>query len=302
MLLTHVLSTDLNLLVVLHALLETGSVTAAARQLGVTQSSVSRSLARLRDAFGDELFVRRGRGVAPTRFATELAAPLRQRLGELEALLGDRGAFDPATSRRRFRVVAFDYPQVALLAPLARRLARRAPGIDLEIRHPSRANDERLERGEVDLLLAPRHASGAGIVWTPLYSDDYVCVLSADNPTRLTADRFAEMAHVVVAPREEPGAIVDEVLARLRRPPRRVAVQAPTFLVVPHLLAGTPYVATIPARLAAEYGRSHALRTVTPPIKIPGFTIHQGWHELHRHDPGHRWLREEVARVAAEMT
>lgn len=299
--LAHVSKADLNLLVVLDALLELGSVTAAARRLGVTQSAASRALTRLRELFGDPLFVRRGRGVAPTRLAQQLASPLRQRLLELDALIGDRGVFDPATSRRRFRIVAFDYPQVALLAPLARHLVTAAPGIDLEIRHPTRTNDEKLERGDVDLLLAPRHAAGAGIVWSSLYSDVYVCVLAATNRTHLTAERFAAMSHVLVAPREEPGAVVDEVLARLRRPPRRVAVLAPTFLVLPQLLVDTPYVATVPARLADAYCRTFPLRAVPPPVPIPGFTIHQAWHEVHRHDAGHRWLRQQVARIAATV-
>src|SRR5512145_3122203 len=107
----HVSSADLNLLPVFEALLETGSVTAAAKRVGLTQSATSRALSRLRDTFGDPLFVRSGRGLVSTQRARELAGPLARTLGELEALLEGRARFDPATARRRFVVAAIDYPQ-----------------------------------------------------------------------------------------------------------------------------------------------------------------------------------------------
>jgi DNA-binding transcriptional LysR family regulator len=299
--LEHVSRTDLNLLTALQALLDEGSVTAAARRLGLTQSAVSRALARLRGVFDDDLFVRSGRGVVATRLALELAGPLRKSLADVEALIAQRGLFDPQSARRGFRVAAIDYPQVAVLGPLVRRLTRAAPGIDLEVRQPSAANDAELETGALDLLLAPRHPSGAGIVWSPLYQDHYVCLLAADNPCRrLTLERYARMPHVLVAPRQRPGGVVDEVLAR-RGLRRRVAVQVPTFLLVPHILVGTPYVATVPTRIARRLCQGHPLRMTPPPIAIPGFTICQAWHEVHRNDPGHRWLRQEVSRAASEL-
>jgi DNA-binding transcriptional LysR family regulator len=296
----HISKIDLNLLVVLLALLEAGSVTGAARTLGMTQPSVSRALARLRDVFGDELFVRRGRGVMPTRLARELGAALGRHLGELDQLIGDRGSFDPVRSRRRFRIVAFDYPQVALLGPLVRELAHKAPDVDLEIRQPSRANDDELEAGTIDLFLGPRHASGTGIVWSALFDDSYVCIVDASDRRALDLARYTAMGHVLVAPRELPSAVVDEVLAR-RRLQRRVAIQVPTFFVVPDAILGTPYVATVPRRLARSFCASHSLRSVAPPLAIPGFTICQAWHEVHRDDPGHRWLRAEVSRAATVL-
>jgi DNA-binding transcriptional LysR family regulator len=294
----HVLRSDLNLLPALDALLAEGSVTGAARRLGLTQSAVSRSLGRLRELFGDELFVRSGRGITPTRLAAELAGPLRKALADVEALLAQRGRFEPATARRTFRVAAVDYAQVVVLAPLCARIADEAPGVDVEIRQPSSASDGELESGALDLVLAPRHASGAGIVWNALHDDDYVCLVWRDSGhRRLTLQRFTQLPHVLVAPRERPTGIVDEVLAA-RGLRRRVAVMVPTFLLVPHVLVGTPYVATVPLRMARWLCREHALRVLRPPIAIPGFTMSQGWHEVHRADPGHLWLRQRTIAIA----
>jgi len=99
----------------------------------------------------------------------------------------------------------------------------------------------------------------------------------------------------LVAPRERPGGVVDVVLGA-HRLARRVAVRVPSFLVLPHVLRGTRRVATVPVRMARALCRLHPLRTLRPPVPVPGCTLSQGWHEIHRRDPGHRWLRDLVSR------
>ena len=294
----HISSRDLNLLVTLRALLSEGSVTGAARRLGVTQPAVSRSLARLRATLGDELFVRTSRGLRATQRATDLSGPLVRALAELESLLAASTPFDPRTARRKFRIAAVDYAQVALLAPLAVELEREQSTLDLEIHQPSAQAEHDLETGALDLLIAPRQPSAAGIVWTPLHDDGYTCIVWRDHPCRrLTLRSFAELEHVLVAPRERPGGVVDEVLAG-HGLSRRVAVQVPTFLIVPHVLIGTRRIATIPKRMAALLARVHPLRVLAPPVEIPGFTMAQAWHEVHRADPGHVFLRTRLAEAA----
>jgi DNA-binding transcriptional LysR family regulator len=294
----NIIRPDLNLVLVLEVLLEERSTTRAADRLGVTQSAVSRMLGRLRDAYGDPLLVRTSRGLSPTRRALELAGPLRQTVADLERLFLDRPHFDPRRAERRFRIAAIDYAQVIVMAPLLAELEAEAPLVDVEIRQPSVEADSDLESGALDLLLMPRQPSGPGVVWSDLYRDGYTCVVWKDNPCRrLTTARFAAMAHVLVAPRERPGGIVDVVLAQ-HRLARRVAVQVPSFLAIPYVLVGTRRIATVPTRMGAELVRRHPLRTLAPPVDVPGFTMCQGWHEIHRNDPGHRWLREAVTRAA----
>jgi len=289
---------DLNLLVGLSVLLEEQNVTRAADRLGLTQSAASRMLGRLRSAFGDPLFVRTSRGLKPTKRALEIAVPLREHLSSLEKLLLDGPPFDPATAHRRFSIAAIDYVQVTLLAPLLASLQRRAPSIDFEIRQPSASAERDLDAGVLDLLLIPQQPSGPGIVWTALYRDEYVCVVWNRHPARrLTLAGFGAMEHVLVAPRERAGGVVDAVLEK-HGLSRRVAVQASTFLLVPYLLVGTPRIATIPQRMAHVIARHHPLRILRPPLEIPGFTMCQGWHEIHRNDPAHRWLRETLVQRA----
>ena len=81
---------DLNLFVVLHAVLEERSATRAARRLNVTQSAVSNALGRLPAALGDPLVVRRGRGLVPTPREVELAPVIAQAMAHLQTVV-DRG-------------------------------------------------------------------------------------------------------------------------------------------------------------------------------------------------------------------
>lgn len=139
-----------------------------------------------------------------------------------------------------------------------------------------------------------------GVVWTPLYRDGYTCVVWSRHPSRrLTLSAFAKMEHVLVAPRERAGGIVDSVLEK-NGLSRRVAVQAPTFLILPYLLIGMTRIATVPKRMAGDLARMHPLKILTPPVEIPDFMMSQAWHEIHRNDPGHRWLREALIQAAKE--
>jgi DNA-binding transcriptional LysR family regulator len=294
----NITQADLNLLIALKMLLEERNVTRAADRLGLTQSAVSRMLGRLRLTFNDPLFVRTSRGLRPTRRALELAQPLVQHVAALETMLLEGASFDPRNARRCFRIAAIDYVQVTLLASLLRHLATRAPGIDFEIRQASLEAERDLEAGALDLLIRPQQASGPGVVWTPLYQDRYTCLVwRKHSEKRLTLTGFAAMEHVLVAPRERPGGIVDDVLAK-NRLSRRVGVQASTFLLVPYLLVGTQRIATVPERMARELARVHPLKLLKPPVEIPGFTMCHAWHEIHRNDLGHRWLREELVKAA----
>src|SRR5512143_3200979 len=212
---THVDRPDLNLLAALDVLLEERNVTRAASRLGLTQSATSRLLGRLRTTFGDPLFVRTSRGLAPTRRALELAAPLRGVMEQVGTLVRAGPSFDPRTARRRFRIAAVDYADVVLLAPVLAAFEREAPGIDVELRQASPGNDRDLEAGRVDLVLTPRQESGPGIVWSTLYEESYSCVVWRGHRLRPpTPARFAALDHVLVSPRERAGGIVDEALAR----------------------------------------------------------------------------------------
>lgn len=142
---------DLNLLVILDALLSEQHVTRAAERLHLSQPAVSHALARLRDLLGDALLVRQGSSLVPTARALELAMPLAEALAQVQALL-EPNRFDPASAKRTFRVAMSDYSAAIFLPGLVRTLRREAPGIDLQIIQASREGMlDGVLNGDIDL-------------------------------------------------------------------------------------------------------------------------------------------------------
>lgn len=290
---------DLNLLRVLDAVLTDGSATAAARRLGTTQSAVSHALGRLRDQLGDPLVVRGGRGLVPTPRGEALREPVRRALHDLGAALAPV-TFDPARARAELRLSAADYATVILLPGLVARVAVEAPGLVLVVvagGDPLHA----LEHGDADLAIGTPGPAVEGLYGQRLFDDRFATVLRAGHP-ELDAPwdlgTFCRLRHVLIAPRGTSGGSVDPHLEALGRS-RRVTVRVPHFLAAAHVVAGSDAICTLPERIARRVAPPLGLVVRDPPLALPGFAIHQSWHERRHADPALRWLRRLVAEEAA---
>lgn len=291
-------SVDLNLLVVLDALLVERSVTRAGRRVGLSQPAMSHALARLRALLGDPLFVREGRLMVPTPRAEALAEPLAAALASLGALVEAPEAFDPLRASRSLRISSTDYAQVMVLPALCAKLQVEAPGIDLLV-HPTTDDVLRmLARGELDLALGPVRLSEAPSATRheTLFDERFVCLVRKGHPLthgKVTPERFAAARHAFIAPRGRPGGAVDEALAQLGLG-RRVAFQSAQFLVAPYVVAQSDLVITIPARVARMFASKLGLATFAPPVSLPGFSVSLIWHERSEQDPALAFVREAV--------
>ena len=293
---------DLNLLVVLDALLAEKHVTRAAARIGLSQSAASHALARLRELLDDPILVRGAQGqLVPTARAEALAPALRRALDGLGDVLRGAPSFEPATARRSFRIGAADYPQLVLLPRLVAQLATDAPGVDLWMMPPPDDPAPALAAGELDLALVVSAASWpAGIYQRALFDETFRCVMREGHPaTRrtLTLPRYCELDHLLVAPRGTPGSRVDDVLASLGRT-RRVVARVPHFLIAPHVIAASDLCVTMPTRVAQVSAEPLGLALLPTPFEMTGFTIAMAWHERAHADPGHKWLRDQIARAA----
>jgi len=301
MIAAHIGALDLNRLRHLDALLDERHVTRAAARVGLTQSAMSRSLARLRAHLGDALLVRGSGGLGLTPRAEALRAPLRHALDELGALLAPEPPFDPPRATRTFTLGMADYGEALLLPPLLARLRAEASRVGVAVVGGGPDVAGALEEGRVELALAPRRGGGAAIVWRRLFHEEFVCLARRDHPgvgARLTLARFLALSHVAITPGNRPGTPTDDALARLGQR-RRVAVRLPSFLMAPLLVASSDLIGLYPARLARRAAELLPLRLHPPPFPLAGFDLHLGWHERHRHDPGHRWFRQLLADLAA---
>jgi DNA-binding transcriptional LysR family regulator len=293
---------DLNLLVALDALLAERNVTRAARRLGLSQPALSAQLARLRDLFGDPLFLPAQRGLTPTARAIELEAPVHRALDQVRDVLAQGRGFDPATADLTVAIACSDYVQVAAIAPLALDLRVTAPKLRLAIRQlDGNLLGQQMEAGLVDLAVMTPSTAPPALRTRLLFHERYVTIARQRHPGvkgRLTLDDFVALEHVVVSPRGGGfGGPVDTALGKLGRK-RRIVVSAASFLFVPELVARSDLIATVPERLVRE--RAKRLQVLEPPLPVEGFTIGLVWHErTHRH-PAHRWVRERVHMLCGE--
>jgi DNA-binding transcriptional LysR family regulator len=303
---TNIAAVDLNLLVVLQALLAERHVTRAAARLGVTQPAMSHSLARLRDALGDPLLVRSKNGLQLTPRAAGLVEPLDRLLVDAGALFAAPKGFEPKTSTRRFRIATSDYMEIVLMPGLLERLGREAPNIDIVLVRHAGDGMSQLDEGEVDLsLLPPASVERSGIFVQHVLHEKFLCVVRADHPRvgkKMTLERYLELGHVLVSPGGTRGGIVDDALAKLGKT-RRVAVTVPHFLVAPFLVERSDLVLTFVARVAKSLAPAVNLKVLPPPseIDLPGFDVRLCWHERDHGDPAHAWLRAQIAAVAKSL-
>jgi DNA-binding transcriptional LysR family regulator len=282
-------SIDLNLLVVLDALLDEAHVSRAALRLNLSQPAVSAALQRCRELF-DDLLLERGRGVMyRTPLAERLRSPLKSVLADVETLLAPT-PIDIAKIEQVIRVTAADDPTAMLAHPLVTRLAKTAPGISV-VFQPWLGQDaakRELLDGDTDLAITVFERELENIETVTLFETDYVVAMRQDHPaaTDFGLDNWLAWPHIVVSGRGERRTSLDGQLAVIGRS-RRVALVVPSFQLVPKVLASTDFLAMVP-RKSFESSETEELRAFRPPIDVPGFPLHLAWHTRQAMDPALR--------------
>ncbi|MFD9702688.1 LysR family transcriptional regulator [Lentzea sp. NPDC059081] len=278
---------DLNLLRVFDALVQDGSVTAAAERLHLSIPAASRALARLRRAVGDPVLVRAGRGMVPTPFALRIAPRVRSLLDEAAALVNAK-ELDPAELRRTFTIRVSDGVVTSLVAAVA----AQAPGVVLRFVAEGDESVEALRDGSVDLEIGAGHDDEADLRSTVLFSERFVGVVRADHPlgNRPTPRQICRYPHVSVSRRGRVRGPLDDALhaVGLRR---HVAAVVPFFSAAAQLVASSDYVGLVPQRLAAQHP---SLRSFPIGLPLPEVDARMVWHARLDADPAQRWLRETV--------
>lgn len=289
---------DLNLIRAFVAIHETRSVTQAAERLNLTQPTISHSLARLRQAYGDRLFSRGSAGLVPTAVAERVYEQLRVALHTIEGTLDANADFDPLRSTRRFRIAVSDIGSLFFTPPLLRRFQTIAPHIQVEFMQLSDGLQDDLARGTLDLAIGKLPSLHSHTRTELLFQERYVCLLAEQHPEvgeTMGLETFGRVRQVMVTSPSSGHALVDGALAE-RGVQRKVVALVPHFSVLPSLLEDSDLVVVLPSRVAQLYARERRLRTVELPVAIAGFEVRLHWHARQDGAPAHRWLREEVLR------
>jgi DNA-binding transcriptional LysR family regulator len=283
---------DLTLLLVFLGLIRHRKALDVAAELGLTQSAISQSLKRLRDIFGDELFLRRPHGMEPTATALALEAPVSAAVEALRGALGVARAFDPASATGLIRVAALDAEQAVLIPAFAAKISKQAPGIRLSVVPLGRAAAvEALSEARVDLALGFIWNRPDSILTTPLYHEEFLVVGPPDilrEAPNLSLDDYCAAPHILVSLGGDMRGIVDQALDELGRS-RRIVLAVPAFLPTLAASATMGALVTLPSRIARSFSVGFALATANPPLSIRKFTVAAYWHRRDEHDPRLRW-------------
>lgn len=270
------------------------NLTAAGERLALSQPAVSRGLAKLREVYGDSLFVRQHRGVAPTPLADALAGPLSAALDTLRSTML-RPAFEPGTSRRIFHVAVSDVGERLFLPRLQRHLAHEAPGVSLHVVSPTLEELQAgLASGAIDMAAGFVHDLGKQVHHQRLFRERFVYVARTEHPElrgRIDKEQQRRLGHVLAGPPgTEHAAAVEKVLtsARVRA---RVVLRVHSFLCVAPIVAGSDLIAAVPSNLAASTAEHMNLQILEPPVALPSFEVSLVWHQRFHRDPANQWLR-----------
>lgn len=293
---------DLRLLLALDALLQEGSVTGAARRVGLSTPAMSHALARIRERMGDPILVRSGRGMLLTPRALALKPQIHGVVSEARRALEPERPLVPRELTRTFVIHATDYVLTVLGATVDRILRDEAPRVCLRF-VPNTPDDPAMLRDQgSDLAVGIYGDLPAEMRSRRLLTDRFVCVVRRRHPgvgARLTLDEFVGLAHVQVAPRGRPGGYVDDVLEE-RGLERTVARAVPYFFTALQLVSETDYVLTISERIARRYASSLDLRVLEVPVALRPYALSLVWHPRIDGDAGHRFLRGVFLRASKE--
>lgn len=295
---------DLTVLLVFLGLMRHRKATEVAREMGLTQSAVSHALRRLRQIFGDELFLRRPHGLEPTAVAIAAEAPIQAAVLQLGAALSAPGGFEPGEAEGQVRIAAYDAELATLVPPLICRLCREAPGLTVAARALGRRDAlDALARGEIDIALGFFWNLEEVFIATALLDEDYRVVGGRATKKRgpLTLERYLALPHILVSPGGDLRDIVDQLLEREGRS-RRVIAAVPLFFPALAAVRGSRAVATIPRRIADSYAEAFDLWVAEPPVAIRRFTIAAVRHRRNQTSPLHLWLTTLLAEIAAAPT
>lgn len=283
---------DLNLFRVFDVVLRERNLTRAAEVLFLSQSAVSHALARLKEQLGEPLFIREGRGVAPTPLAERLAPEIREALALLQQAVDRTRDFDPRRDVGTFTLAMNDVLEPSILPALVARFREMSPAVRVSSIRLERARLERdLASGRLDLAIDVEQTTGAELRHTALIRDTF-CVVSRKR-RRLDVAAYMAARHVTVSSRRTGLAVEDLVLSRLGYQ-RDVSVRCQHHQAACRIVAGSDLLLTMPRRRALELNEGLGNHVLPMPLALPPLELHLYWHRQADTEPRSRWLRSEL--------
>ena len=275
------------------------SFSRAAEVLGVSQSMVSYAIEKLRQVFGDPLFVREAGQTLATPRCEELVTYALDLLSNFEAVQ-TRPDFDPSTATAKITIACNYYERSFMIPAIIAGLRREAPLLQLEVVDASGGGHARVLDGEADLLIGPYRRKDASLYERMLLSDRYVCLMDAGHPAAATAptlEDYLAFEHILIT---YGGRWVSPYIREIEEMGYRLtaSLRVPSPAGIDRLVAGSTLVATIPRRLAMIQDPSLAI--LDCPVKAP-VEVKMVWSARNHHSAVLKWVRDLVSRTVSGL-
>ena len=284
--------TDLNLFIAFDVIYTEKNLTKAGQVLGITQPAVSNALSRLRELFGDDLFIRTSKGMIPTPVANQIIKDVRSALSLIQNTISETEKFDPSIAEMTFKISIGDSSEYRLLPLLIKELAEIAPKIKVETYLTPRKDAPReLASGTIDFSIDPPVHSDPHLRHEKIYEEDYVMIVRKDHPIlnlkEITIEDYLKLSHIHISNRKTGLGHVDMALYRLGLS-RDISLRAQHFLVAPYIVEQSDLAITTTKGFAVD--RDLAWREL--PFEIEPLILHLYWHEAKDSDPSTKWMKD----------
>lgn len=278
------------------AIYETGSVTGASEVLNINQSSASQGLDKLRRIFGDPLFTKVGRGIAPTDHVELIIPKARQLLAGLTDLL-EPEEFDPNDDSRPFVIATNSHLRKALVREFFNNPDINTPLLKIIGVGHGRNIEDILIHDKADIVIAIGQSKYSDEIMNyKIFDENMTCYYDESmRPAPDTLDSYCSALHAVIDFGSKDDSVIDICLKHHRKS-RKIGLSVPVIEALPRLMKGTPLITTMPKRLSG--GLFSDLQYCEPPISIPAFTIEMIWHKRSDNSPRNRWLRTLIQSLA----
>ena len=293
--------TDLNLFIAFDVIYTEKNLTKSGQVLGITQPAVSNALARLRDLFNDELFIRTSRGMIPTPVANQLIGDIRNALSLIQNTISVSEKFDPSTADMTFKISIGDTSEYRLLPLLIKELAEIAPKVKVETYLTARKDAPReLASGAIDFSIDPPLQSDQHLKHEKIYQEDYVMILRKDHPIlkkqKITIEDYLDLSHIHISNRKTGMGHVDMTLYKLGLS-RNIYLRAQHFLVAPYIVEQSDMAITTTKGFAVD--RNLAWREL--PFDIDPLVLHLYWHENNDNESSSKWMRDLMLKTYGKL-
>jgi DNA-binding transcriptional LysR family regulator len=298
----HLKEIDANLLVVLDSLLVDGSVTKAAERLGRSPSAISHALAKLREIFQDELFVRAGQKLVATSKANEIAPSVHVICAGIRSLLRPTVPFDPRSQERTFAFASSEVHELVILRALRQVIRDTAAEIDIEWRwYAGQQSLEALRHNHIQFVISEHlpASDAADFVWQRLYDDRYVTIAAPGHPCHgkgIGRQRYADLEHVLVSSSDGRPTPVETHFKAHGVAPSRIQYVT-SLLTALTMVMESDAVATVPKSLCSTFVPRLGLVQIRQPFPELRAENYLGWHRSQGHDECHEWLRRGLTTI-----